>query len=88
MKKRLIRNVLPVLKFFCQDLKRHKKANPYKAIVPGYLKYLLKKGESVESNKMYKFPTGLCDIVVNDDFWIALLGLDKGKNGWLTDMVS
>ena len=58
-----------------------KKANPYKAIVPGYLKYLIKKCESVESNKMYKFPTGMCDMVVNDDFWIALFGLDKGKNG-------
>ena len=71
-----------------QDPKRHKKANPWKVTVPGYLKYLLKKGDSEESMKMYKFPWGGCHIVVDDEFWIALLGLDKVKRGWLTDMVS
>ncbi|PWA37840.1 phospholipase-like protein [Artemisia annua] len=71
---------------FREDLKRHKKCNPCKVTVPGYLKFLLKHGPNEEANKMYKFPWGGCDIVVNDDFWLALLGLDR-KNGWLTDML-
>ncbi|PWA38600.1 phospholipase-like protein [Artemisia annua] len=70
---------------FREDLKRHKKCNPCKVTVPGYLKFLLKHGPNEEANKMYKFPWGGCDIVVNDEFWLALLGLDR-KNGWLTDM--
>ncbi|PWA49782.1 hypothetical protein CTI12_AA480450 [Artemisia annua] len=71
---------------FREDLKRQKKCNPCKVTVPGYLKFLLKHGPNEEANKMYKFPWGGCDIVVNDDFWLALLGLDR-KIGWLTDML-
>nr|GEV25191.1 hypothetical protein [Tanacetum cinerariifolium] len=65
---------------FSKDLRRHKKCNLNKVTVPCYIKMLLKKKRSGEPTQLFKFSWDPYGIVVDDRFWLALLGLEDKKD--------
>ncbi|GJR03739.1 phospholipase-like protein [Tanacetum coccineum] len=66
---------------FTEDLRRHKKCNLYKVTVPGYIKTSLKNIKSREPSKLFKLAWDPYGIVVDDQFWLAFLGLEEKKEG-------
>ncbi|GJW65962.1 phospholipase-like protein [Tanacetum coccineum] len=67
-------------------LRRNCKRNPTKVTVPTCMKSFLRNG--VRPKQLYKFPWVNYGIVVDEHFWLALLGLDENRTGWLTHGLS
>nr|GEV83220.1 phospholipase-like protein [Tanacetum cinerariifolium] len=76
-----IEQILP----FCEDLRRHKKSNLYKVIVPCYIKALMKKVKYGHSTPLFKLVWDPYGIVVDLEFWLTFLGFEEKKREWFTD---
>ncbi|GJU16715.1 phospholipase-like protein [Tanacetum coccineum] len=76
----------PFKDFYFQVLRRHCKSNPRKVIVLTFMKSFLRNG--VRPKQLYKFSWVNYGIIVDEHFWLALLGLDENKSGWMLDDVA
>ncbi|GJW87533.1 retrotransposon protein, putative, ty1-copia subclass [Tanacetum coccineum] len=76
----------PFKDFYFQVLRRHCKSNPRKVTVLTFMKSFLRNG--VRPKQLYKFPWVNYGIVVDEHFWLTLLGLDENKSGWMLDDTS